>query len=142
MSELNDQIAEKTALSVIFKYGKDAMIEASGLLDSRDFYDSTNKKIFAVLKQLDDDPTISEFDIDSFKVKAKSLGFKDLTGAKMTNDYIATLQITNTPLSNLSSCVHQIKKFSIVRELKARHLEAANYLDSITGNEKISEIIT
>lgn len=138
---MNDKTAEKSALGIILKHGKDAMIEAGDILSSRDFYDANHKKIFTVLKQMDSDDSISTFDIESFQLKAKQLGYADFVNDKKNIEYVSSLGHGNQSIANLAAFAAQVRKLSIVRDLRGRHLDAAKYLESVTGSESITDII-
>lgn len=141
MPQLNDTGSERTLIASIIKHGKDALIDAEGIVTPTDFSLPINRAIFLSIKNLYDDPMCDRFDIESIKMKMKTLGFGDYTTQKKDIEYLEFLATHSSDKNNIQLFALQIKKFSIIRDLYSRYTDATKYLDNITGGETLAEII-
>lgn len=142
LENLRDTGSERAVISLIYKHGKDALIESKEVLSSKDFTLGINKAIFTAFDHLADDPNFGEFDIDSLKMKLKSIGYgKNLEDPKIIQ-YIELLEETKGNRDNLLVLSLQIRKLSTARELYARYEAGKSYIENITGQETISEILS
>lgn len=140
-SKLRDTGSERALLGTIIKYGKDALIDADGLVTPTDFSLPINKAVFASLKALSEETSCSTFDIESIKLKMKSLGFNDYLSNAKDIEYLELLESVNFDQENIPLFGIQIKKYSVVRDLYDRYSDAISYLQNISGNETLSDII-
>jgi replicative DNA helicase len=139
--KLRDTGSERALLGSIVKYGKDSFIDADGIVDATDFSLPINKAIYSSLKALSEEPNCGAFDVESIKLKMKTLGFNDYLNSAKDLEYLELLDSVNFEKDNIPMFGIQIKKYSVVRDLYSRYNDAINYLNGITGNESLSDII-
>jgi replicative DNA helicase len=140
-TQLNDPGSERALIGTIIKFGKDAFIEADGILESTDFSLPINKVIYSSVKNLCEDTACEKLDTESIKLKAKTLGFAEFFTSKKDIEYLELLESNSFDKDNIQLFALQIKKYSIVRDLYSRYNDAVKYLENITGNETLSDII-
>ncbi len=141
MIDLKDTGSERALLSTIIKNGKDIFIDADGIVSAADMSLGLNRAIYSSLKALSEDPNCDEFDVETIKLKMKSLGFGDHLNSPKALEYIDLLTESNFDTKNVELFAYQIRKYAVVRELHSKYAGATKYLETISGNEKLSEII-
>lgn len=141
MIDMKDTGSERALLATIVKSGKDAFIDADDIMSASDLSLGLNRAIYLSLKDLSDDPDCDEFDIESIKLKMKSLGFGEYLNSNKNLEYIDLLNESSFDTKNIQLFAYQIKKYAVVRELYNKYKDATGYLENISGNEKLSEII-
>lgn len=145
MSKTSDKFtdpgSERALLSAIVQNGKDMFIDASEYVGREDFTLPINKAIFQCLEEIYEDPTIESFDTEAIKLKAKNLGIESYLKGKVNEEYLDFLQDSFVDASNIKAYGYQIRKFSIIRNLRKNYKNAIDYIDNISGAEKLSEIL-
>lgn len=141
MKQLKDSGSERALLGTIIKNGKDSFIDADAVVDATDFSLPINRAIYSSMKELSEDQTCVSFDTESIKLKMNALGFSDHTKNPKDIEYLELLNSTNFDKENIPLFALQIKKYSVVRDLYSRYTDATTYLQNISGNEPLSEII-
>jgi replicative DNA helicase len=141
LSKLRDTGSERALLGTIIRGGKDAFIDADGIVDATDFSLPINKSVYASLKALSEEPNCESFDVETIKMKMKSMGFGDQISNPKDLEYLELLDSVNFDKGNIPMFGIQIKKYSVVRDLYLRYTDAIKYLSGISGNESLSDII-
>lgn len=139
--KLADPGSERALLATIIKNGKDAFIDISDIVATNDFTLPLNRAIFMGLSSLSEDANCETFDVESLKLKLKTLGFDDIFKKTQDLEYIELLPNASFDKGNLQLFALQIKKHSIVRDLHTRYTNATKYLESLSGDEALSDII-
>jgi replicative DNA helicase len=132
---------ERALIGTILKNGKDAFIDADNILAANDLYIPINKALYASIESLAEDTNCEKFDLESIKLKMRALGFGDYLNSNKDLEYIELLNESNFNTENIPMFAYQIKKYSCVRDLYSRYSDATKYLESISGNESLSDII-
>jgi replicative DNA helicase len=138
---LRDTASERTMLGTIIKHGKNALVDVQDSVTSTDFSLPINRAIFTCLENLAEDPNCEVFDLESVKMKAKTLGFGDFLQSSKDLEYIELLDSVYADKDNLNMFALQIKKYSVARDLYKRYSDAQQYLRNIDGTEDLAEII-
>ncbi len=141
VNKLKDAGSERALIGTILKNGKDAFIDADGIVDSTDFALPINKALYIGLKNLADDPNCERFDTESLKLKLKALSMDEYIAKPKEQEYVELLDSTNFDKENIPMFALQIKKLSVARDLYTRYQDAISYLNGLTGNEALSDII-
>jgi replicative DNA helicase len=139
--QLRDAGNERALLSSLVKYGKDAFVDADGIIDPTDFGFPINKAIYLSLRALNEDPNCHAFDIESIKMKIKTLGLTEYFQSNKDLEYLELLDTCSFDRNNIQMFALQIKKYAVARDLYTRYTDASKYLENITGNESLAEII-
>lgn len=139
-TQLRDTGGERALLGTILKNGKDALIDADAIVDSTDFSLPINRAIYLSMKSLSEE-NCDRFDLESIKLKIRALGFGDLLNSTKDIEYLELLDSSNFAKDNIPLFAMQIKKYAVVRDLYDRYQSATKYLEGITGQEPLSEII-
>lgn len=123
------------------RYGKEALVDTSAIIDTADFNWPINRAIFAIMKHMDEEDTIEVFDSETIRIKAKTLGFEELFKSDRASEYMALLSNTSHPKENLSSMASAVKRWAIVRQIYNRFKDGQQYLLDLKGTESAAEII-
>jgi len=140
-NELFDAGAERALIGTIVKNGKDTFVDSSLYVGENDFYLNINKVLYKILFELNKDETCKSFDIESIRLKAKSLNVYDQISEKDNEQYLILLLESYFDNANLPMFALQVKKLSIVRQMHSRYKDAVNYLENINTNETLSNIM-
>lgn len=140
IDSLSDLASERSILSTIIKNGKDALLDATAVLESDDFSLKLNRDLYTCLVSLEEE-ALEEFDIESVKLKINAFGFDYILKNKEYTQYLEMLFEGFYDTKNLSMFLYQVKKYSITRGLYKNYSNAIGYLESLEGHEKLSEII-
>lgn len=138
---LADLAAERSILCTIVKNGKDALLDASSVLQPEDFHLKLNKDIFACLVSLEEEG-LQIFDMESIKLKINGLDLSYILENKEYIQYLEMLFEGYHETKNLNMFIYQVKKYSVTRGLYKNYTNAIDYLGSLKGDEKLSEIIS
>ena len=139
MTKLSDVGAERAILAGIFQYGKDAYIDVSEIIDTTTFTLEGNQLIYKCVEQaLKNNPKL---DIAVFLSAAHDLGYTEFFKEKTELEYIRSLINLPIELENVGLQAKKIKKLEIGRIYQNNLKKAYNYLEKISGNERLDEII-
>lgn len=139
--QLRDAGSERALLGTIMRHGRNAFIDADSIVDPTDFGMGINKAIYTAIKHLADEDNCERFDLETIKMKVKALGLADYIATAKDIEYLELLDSVNFDTSNIPMFAMQIKKYSVARDLYQRYTDAAKYLESISGNESLSDIV-
>lgn len=137
-----DISAERTLLATIVRYGKDAYIDATTWMSASDLTLPVNRAIFTCISELSENENCQSFDIESIKMRAKVSGLEKVFEDKKTQEYLAYLESMHSQKDNVQLFARQLRKYSVLRDLYKRYKDGQKYLEEITGNEPLSEIIS
>lgn len=132
-------LAEQSVLESLCKFGNDALLEVSDILNKDTFSDSKHKVIYEILCD-----TISKYpkiDYRSVVNTAQELGYKDYFDSKDNSTYVRNLFDSNPDISNIRIEAKRIAKTSIARELQRELNIAAKELAMVTGTETVDQIL-
>ena len=141
IANLRDAGAERSLLATVITKGKDALIDAGGIISASDFSLPLNRTIFTCLEYLGEDPNCQVFDSQAIITQAKALGFGDQFQDQKNAEYLDLLPAVKSDIQNIPLFGLQIKKYSVARDLYQRYEAAQKYISNITGSEPLSEII-
>lgn len=141
LEKAKDQGAERNVLSIIMTHGVDAFIEADTYITNNDFTSELNRGIYLAFKELATEGK-ENFDPELVKSKLKELKKNKILEAKENQQYIAMLIKCSSSIDKVKDFCRFIKKHSIVRELYLRFNSQIDWLESLSGKESISEILT
>lgn len=139
--KLTDPFSERTVLGTILKNGKDSLIDADAVLCATDFENQYNRHIYSSLHELGEDKNCHTLDKDTIKLKLKQMGFLNQANDKKYDEYLDILPAASVDKMNLDLFSLQVKKYSVARGLYDSYQSAIKYLENISGNETLSEII-
>ena len=139
---LFDLGAERALIGTILNNGYDTFLEISDILINTDFSLPINQQIYRCIQELASNPKCEGFDIESIKMQAKTLGigsrFED--GHK-ESEYLELIKSSQLDATTCKNFAFQIKKLSIVRELRKQCSLVVGYIDKLDGSESLSDIL-
>lgn len=139
---LCDPSAERAVLSGILKYGENAYLDISGIIDEECFTVDSNQIIFKCLKNICSKESKPCIDIASIYSSAAELNLSHVFGQKEEAQHLKAVFDFPVNLENVKKFASKIKKLEITRSL---HKEMENIQDKlldITGTESISSILS
>lgn len=137
---MHDPAAERAVLSSYFQHGKDAYIESSDILNEDCFFIDSNKVVYKCLRHYYQDEN-EKIDIPTFLSIANSLGYKEFFESKDEKKYLNSLTILPVELKNTRKLSAKLVKLKIANSLKKEIDLASNELNSVTGDETLSNIL-
>ncbi len=136
-------VSEKALLSTIYKTGFSAYAEIIDLLpNSKAFSVDLNQIIFSVFKHIFEADQSTRLDVPIILTKAAELGFNIFHNDKEAAKHLQSITQFPADKENVRKYAGKILKLDIVRRLKVELIDCSNRLDSVTGSEKISEVIS
>lgn len=138
---LQNKAAERAVLSGLCRYGIDAYIEISDIIDTNSFVDNKNQLIYRVIENIFGSDRKS-VDIPSINSEAHSFGVYDrICKDKIDQEYIRSLFNYPIELSSIRANAQLLAKLNIARKAQESHQKACKQLGEINGNESIDDII-
>jgi len=143
LDKIKDYGMERSVLCGIVQHGADLLFEIEDILDSpKDFHLSTNQVIYSILRHLVHERNAKDFDVPSIMSAAATLSYNDFAGKGREKEYVESLFGAGAPSKDnsikIAACVN---KLAIARRGFSCMASVANKLASITGEEKIEDLI-
>jgi replicative DNA helicase len=135
-----DAVAERMVITALLEHGAKVYYDIDGLVQDKDLYMPENKIIFSAIRQLIVDNKLERPDVTSIVGIIRTNDPKALVDHDIT-DYITALGQEVIPAENVGPFCQRVVKLSLVRNLRARLLQAANGLGELNGDESAQEII-
>ena len=136
-----DVAAERVVLSGLFQKGYDCYIEICDIIDENSFSTVENAAIFKCLKHI-----VSEkdaiADIPSLISASNSLNISKLLQTTEQVKYIRSISSFPVEISNTRKAAAKLKKLQIAKTLSVTLSTCSKKLETITGDEPITEIIS
>lgn len=137
---LTDLASERAVLAGIIKYGANAWIDSSELVNDSCFVDHLNQCIYTCLEKIFNNNSNAIIDIASILSVAQEIGLKDLS-EPINVKYIKALANFGVEEENVREFAKKIRKLSEFRQLLGQMDSAANVIRNLSGNESISEAV-
>lgn len=138
VNKFKDAALERAVIGTVIKNGKETFYEAE-ILQPKDFSHEINQKIWKSLSDLASDPT-KEIDGESIKLQLSS--DKSWTFDQKKSDYIDAIQASSFSKKNVCEFATKLKNLAIFRQLIEVHSKQVEYVYGLTGNEKLSDVIS
>lgn len=131
-----DLESEKSILSGLFRYGKDAYVDISDIVKPDTLYDHTCQVFFTCLSKVFE--RSDKVDVPLFLAAAHELGLDSIVGSqKVLLEEIRTREIE---LNTVRLLGKKIAKLEVIRTSKNKLRTAMNELDKLSGEESVSQI--
>lgn len=135
-----DVAAERAVLSGICRYGNEALLDVSDIIETNTFTLESNQVIYRCLVQvLSKSNTV---DIPSLLSASSELGLNAILDNKDELEFIRSIFSFPIKLENVRVLAAKLKKIQIAKEIQLKLEDAHRQLSDVTGNESIDEIIS
>lgn len=135
---LKNKEAEDIIIGTILKYGDEAFYKTEVLSES-DFFYPENQLVYSAISKFFNDTKSTKVNVSEILSILNTI--KKNVGDKIS-EHLTTLNSKSFSIETLSTFVQVVAKLSLTRNLKERLEAGAEDLEDITGEEKITEIIT
>lgn len=139
---VRDAAAERAILAGICRFGSEGYNEVMDLVDTSTFYIDVNKTIFKCLKHLLSKDDYKAIDIPSIYSAAASLGLDKVLQGQEEARHLKSITVFPVEFTNLGKFALRIRTLQVTREINERCSLLDEKLKAVTGDEKISEIIS
>ena len=131
---------ERAIIASICQHGKDALIDIEDVgVCVTSFTQTSNQALFTCLKNILD--TNVKIDQVSLVITIKELGYGSLFENKKDLEYIGALFNFTINQKNIRPFAIKLEKLTIARKAIAKHREAIDSLEQISGSESIDNIV-
>ena len=137
---LSDIGAERAVLAGLFRYGVDAYVDISDIINHKTFAHHNNQILYKCVEKIIE--TNREIDLPSILAAASQLNFSDTVGSKQELTYIKSLFDFPVSKDNVFDFAVQIKKFEFARNIKDLTNSIHKEVDKIDGSETIDELVS
>ena len=138
--EIRNQETERAVLASMFKYGKDAFVDADPFIDEKCFTNDANKVLYACLKKVFD--TSETVDTIVLNSAAEQLDITRMYEREISNEFLQELSTVDIQLENVASQSKKLLKLGTARKYKRKCAEIINDLGKLTGDENMGQIIS
>lgn len=135
---LSNLPSERLVLGGLFQHGIEAFTDVNSIVEERTFSNPRNQQVYLCLKTCFED--VSQVDIPSFYSAAAKLGLDKSMSDPKYIEYIDSVRNTNVNINNVYTHAKIIRRLQYGRELQACLKDAHTRVESITGEETLSEI--
>lgn len=143
MTEPNsDPAAERAVLAAIFKLGNEAYDDISVMVSPSTFTVDSNRTIYRCLEKVLADHPNAKPDLPLVLSAANSLGLNEWFDKQDERRHLRAVTLMPIDPDNATKLAAKISKLEIAREGRTRHKQAAQSLQTVTGDESIQEIIS
>lgn len=137
-----DAAAERAVLAGIFRYGNEAYADASCMVSESTFTVDSNRSIYRCLTKILGDNATARPDVPLVLSAAASLGLRDWFEKPEEQKHLRAVTLMPVELSSVNSLAAKISKLEVARNLQEVLRSCDGDLDNVTGDEKITEILT
>lgn len=138
--QLSDVGAERAVLAGLIRYGLDAFLEVSDIIDHNTFENTNNQVLYQCIERVLSGG--SEVDLPSILSAASQLNVSDSVNSKQELRYIKSLFDFPINKDNVPSFAVQIKKFEMGRKIKRLVGKIGKDVDGINGSESVDQILS
>lgn len=138
--EIRNQETERAVLASMFKYGKDAFVDADPFINEKCFTNDANKVLYACLKKVFE--TSETVDTIVLNSAAEQLDIARMYEREISNEFLQELSTVDIKLENVASQSKKLLKLNTVRDYKRKCTEIINDLGKLTGDEDMGKIIS
>jgi replicative DNA helicase len=138
---LDDVFSERAVLAGILRYGSDAYLDCSDIIDIDTFTLDSNQYIYKCIKHVfskDDSP---KFDVPTIISAAKQVDAYELLSQPDEKNHLKAIFQLHVDLDNVRKFAVKIKKLSVVRTVRERLKNSIAEFADFTGDETVDEII-
>lgn len=139
---LCDTSAERAVLAGIIKYGEDAYLDVSDILQEGSFTVDSNKIIFKCLKTIFEKNSNVSIDLALIFSTAEELNLSHVFAKKDELQHLKAIMDFPVNLNNVRKFATKIRKLEITRLLRKELENAQDKLLDVTGTEPIGSILT
>lgn len=137
---MNNPVAERIILSGILNHGEVCYYDVCDLVSIDSFHSEVNQSIYKCLSHAYENGYEGKIDLPSVMSAAHSLGLDKQFERGDDAKYLRALFDYHTEPSSARKSAAKVEKLHIGRVVKSRIEQAGLSLESITGDEKISDI--
>lgn len=139
---LHNAELEKVIISGLVQYGASAIAEIDDVIVSKDFFDTVNQKLYAIIKHITNEQQIENFDISTLKITAGNLGFTEFNDHKNeASQYLESLFAMSVQISNLRKNAFGLKRLSFARQVDIELNNCLVDIGKVNADTKFSEIM-
>jgi|TARA_Y100000593_G_scaffold16657_2_gene33106 replicative DNA helicase len=138
-SNLTDIGSERAVLAGLLRYGTEAYVEISDIIDHQTFGNTNNQVLYKCLSRVIEGG--AEVDLPSILSAAEQLNFSDIINSKQELEYIKSLFDFPIKVENVPRFASQIKKFEIARKIKSLVSKISKDADKVDGSESVDQIM-
>jgi replicative DNA helicase len=139
---LCDTSAERAVLAGIIKYGEDAYLDVSDILQEGSFTVDSNKIIYKCLQNIFDKNSNVSIDLALIFSTAEELSLSHVFAKKDELQHLKAIMDFPVNLNNVRKFATKIRKLEITRLLRKELESAQDKLLDVTGAEPIGSILT
>jgi replicative DNA helicase len=138
---LADPSAERAILSGICKFGEEAYLEISDIIQASSFTVDSNAIIYQCIKKICDTYQSKNIDLPSIYSVAQELGFSNILNKKEEVQHLKAILDFPVDKDNIKKFAAKIRKLEIARLLHKKLDNIQEDLLDVTGSETISSIL-
>lgn len=138
---LSDTASERAILAGICRYGEDAYLDVSDIIQESSFTIDSNILIYKCLKHICEHDHKPNIDIASIYATSQELNVSHLLNKKEEAQHLKAIIDFPVNLENVRKFAAKIKKLEIARLLRKQLEAAGDKLLETTGSESISSIL-
>jgi replicative DNA helicase len=138
---LCDPASERAVLAGIFRFGEDAYLDVSDIVQESSFTIDSNAIIYKCLKHICDSDSNNKIDIPSVYSAAQELGIAHVLAKKEEAQHLKAIVDFPVVLENVRKFAAKIRKLEIARLLRGQLEAAQDKLLEVNGSESVSSIL-
>ena len=137
---VNNVASEKAVLSGMIRYGYDAFLDVSGLVEEQTFTIDENKIVYKCLSKIFE--TSQNVDLTSILSAAQQLNLSELIEKKDALNHIKHLMHYDVHVDNIRPHAQKIRKLQLTRDLQNKLRSIHSALSEVDGDETVTEIVS
>ncbi|NBV99932.1 MAG: hypothetical protein EBR67_10600, partial [Proteobacteria bacterium] len=138
---MRDPEAERLVLAGLIQYGDEVYYDISTHIKDTYFFALENKIIYNTISKLVLDKNVKKLDLNTILAEISNTD-KELVETYEINEYLGALSNHSILKENVVNFAVKVQKLALARNFAQRLLESVDKLGQITGDEKITEIIS
>ena len=137
---VNNVASEKAVLSGMIRYGYDAFLDVTGLIEEETFTIDENKVIYKCLFKIFE--TSQNVDLTSILSAAQQLNLSEYVEKKDVLNHIKHLMNYDVHVENIRQHAQKIRKLQLTRDLQNELRVIYTSLSEVDGDETVTEIVS
>ena len=137
---VNNVASEKAVLSGMIRYGYDAFLDVSGLVEEQTFTIDENKIVYKCLSKIFE--TSQNVDLTSILSAAQQLNLSELIEKKDALNHIKNLMHYDVHVDNIRPHAQKIRKLQLTRDIQNELRSIHSALSEVDGDETVTEIVS
>ena len=137
---VNNVASEKAVLSGMIRYGYDAFLDVSGLVEEQTFTIDENKIVYKCLSKIFE--TSQNVDLTSILSAAQQLNLSELIEKKDALNHIKHLMHYDVHVDNIRPHAQKIRKLQLTRDIQNELRSIHSALSEVDGDETVTEIVS